>query len=371
MTAAYAIVGAGLMGRMMAYALTQSGSRVELFERGGPDAEHSAARVAASMLAPLAESAITEPPVVRMGLYGLDRWKQLITELNTQVSQQTYFQQDGTLVLWHRLDAPEAQRFAEHLERNVRMNPALATPWHLDSKALTELEPAVADRFTQGLFLPREGQLDNRQLLTALLEFLTKAQVPMHWHHACEPSELRGRGFDWIIDCRGLGAKTTWADPRNPLRGVRGEVIRVHAPEVQLKRPTRLIHPRYPIYIAPKENDLYVIGATEIESDDLSPVSVRSSMELLSAAYSVHSGFAEARIVEAATQCRPTLKTNLPEICIPEPGLMQINGLYRHGYLIAPAMMDVALQLLKGETSTLAKRFDLQIQQATLSQPLV
>ncbi|MEY2889708.1 MAG: hypothetical protein RIQ30_1306 [Pseudomonadota bacterium] len=347
----YAIVGAGLMGRMMAYALTKSGSRVELFERSGPEAEHSAARVAASMLAPLAESAITEAPVVRMGLYGLDRWKQLITELNAQVSQQTYFQQDGTLVLWHRLDAPEAQRFAEHLERNVRMNPALATPWHLDGKALTELEPAVAERFTQGLFLPREGQLDNRQLL--------------------EPNELRGHGFDWIIDCRGLGAKASWADTRNPLRGVRGEVIRVHAPEVKLKRPTRLIHPRYPIYIAPKENDLYVIGATEIESDDLSPVSVRSSMELLSAAYSVHSGFAEARIVEAATQCRPTLKNNLPEICIPEPGLMQINGLYRHGYLIAPAMMDAALQVLRGESQTLAKRFDLQIQQATLSQSLV
>lgn len=370
MSQSYAIVGAGLMGRMMAVALTKAGSRVELFDRSGPDAEQSAARVAASMLAPLAESAITEPSVVRMGLYGLDRWKQLIGELNREVKQQTYFQQDGTLVLWHRLDAPEAERFAEHLERNVRINPALATPWHLDSKALAELEPAVADRFTQGLFLPREGQLDNRQLLIALWEFLDKAHVPMHWHEACDPRELRGRGFDWIIDCRGLGAKASWSNSHNPLRGVRGEVIRVHAPEVKLKRPTRLIHPRYPIYIAPKENDLYVIGATEIESDDLSPVSVRSSMELLSAAYSVHSGFAEARIIEASTQCRPTLKNNLPEIRVAEPGLLQINGLYRHGYLIAPAIMDAALQLLRGEAQTLAKRFDLHLHQSTLSQSL-
>jgi glycine oxidase len=135
----------------------------------------------------------------------------------------------------------------------------------------------------------------------------------------------------------------------------------VHAPEVKLQRPTRLIHPRYPIYIAPKENDLYVIGATEIESEDLSPVSVRSSMELLSAAYSVHSGFAEARILESATQCRPTLKNNLPEICVPRAGLMQINGLYRHGYLIAPAMMDTAQQLLLGQVSPLAQRFDIQV----------
>jgi glycine oxidase len=370
MSRSYAIIGAGLMGRMMAHALANGGARVELYERGGPDAEHSAARVAASMLAPLAESVITEPAVVRMGLYGLDRWKQLIKELNQQVVQQTFFQQTGTLVLWHRLDAPEAQRFAQHLEHNVRINPALASPWHLDRKALAELEPAVAERFTQGLFLPREGQLDNRQLLAGLLESIAKLGVTLHWHTACEPDHLRGKGFDWVIDCRGLGAQLSWSNPKNPLRGVRGEVIRVHAPEVKLHHPTRLIHPRYPIYIAPKENDLYVIGATEIESEDFSPISVRSSMELLSAAYSVHSGFAEARILESATQCRPTLKNNLPEICIPEHGYMQINGLYRHGYLIAPAMMDAALQILNQENRTLAKRFDLQIQASSSRQEI-
>jgi len=248
MSRSYAILGAGLMGRMMAYALAQGGARVEMFERSGPDAEQSAARVAASMLAPLAESAITEASVVRMGLYGLDRWKSLIEQLNKKVEQQTFFQQDGTLVLWHRLDAAEAQRFAEHLERNVRMNPALSSPWHLDSKALAELEPSVAERFSQGLFLPREGQLDNRQLLTALLEALQQLDVKLHWHTACEPDDLADHGFDWVIDCRGLGAKSSWSNTHNPLRGVRGEVIRVHAPEVKLQRPTRLIHPRYPIY---------------------------------------------------------------------------------------------------------------------------
>jgi glycine oxidase len=361
MSRSYAILGAGLMGRMMAYALAKDGAVIALFERSGPDAEQSAARVAASMLAPLAESAITEPSVVRMGLYGLDRWKSLIEQLNREVEQQTFFAQNGTLVLWHRLDAAEAQRFAEHLERNVRMNPALSSPWHLDSKALAELEPSVAERFAQGLFLPREGQLDNRQLLTALLQALQQLPVTFHWDTACEPEELKGQAFDWVIDCRGLGAKTSWSNTHNPLRGVRGEVIRVHAPEVKLQRPTRLIHPRYPIYIAPKENDLYVIGATEIESEDLSPASVRSSMELLSAAYSVHSGFAEARILESATQCRPTLKNNLPEICVPRAGLMQINGLYRHGYLIAPALVDTAQELLQETDSALARCFDIAV----------
>ena len=361
----YAIVGAGLMGRLLAVALAKRGAQVELFEKGGPDALESPARIAAAMLAPLAESAITEDNVVRMGIHSLPRWKQIISELAKPV----YFQQDGTLILWHRQDASDAERFASHLESNCERNTALSKPQHLDSKSLAEIEPGVADRFTQGLYLPNEGQLDNRQLLEALLVELSLMKVHCHWHQAIEPEELRkNQQFDWVIDCRGLGAKDSWksaGDSAKDLRGVRGEVIRLHAPEVKLRRPTRLIHPRYPIYIAPKEDDVYVVGATEIESEDLSPMSLRSAMELLSAIYTVHSGFAEARILEMATQCRPTLKDNLPEIYVEQSsgkaGLMMINGLYRHGFMISPAILDCALELIGTGSSNIANDLGLSV----------
>ena len=362
----YAIVGAGLMGRLLAVALAKRGAQVELFEKGASDATSSAARVAAAMLAPLAESAITEDQVVRMGIHSLPRWKQLIDELAKPV----YFQQDGTLILWHRQDSSDAERFASHLDRNCDRNQAHSKPIHLDSQSLAKIEPEVAERFTQGLYLPNEGQLDNRQLLEALLVELTLMKVPCHWNQSTDPEQLRDQdnGFDWVIDCRGLGAKDAWkqlGDASKNLRGVRGEVIRLHAPEVKLRRPTRLIHPRYPIYIAPKENDVYVVGATEIESEDLSPMSVRSAMELLSAVYTVHSGFAEARILEMATQCRPTLKDNLPEISLDQKpnqaDLMMINGLYRHGFMISPAILDCALEVLGSGSSPTAMKLGLEI----------
>jgi glycine oxidase len=111
------------------------------------------------------------------------------------------------------------------------------------------------------------------------------------------------------------------------LRGIRGEVVRVLAPDVHLHRPIRLLHPRYPIYIAPKQDGVYVIGATEVESEDMSPMSVRSALELLSAAFSVHAGFGEARIMELNAHCRPTLPDHRPHIsvacgnaCKPESG---------------------------------------------------
>jgi glycine oxidase len=134
---------------------------------------------------------------------------------------------------------------------------------------------------------------------------------------------------------------------------------------VTLSRPTRLIHPRYPIYIAPKENGVFVIGATEIESEDRSPSSVRSTLELLSAAYSVHPGFAEGRVLEMNTQLRPTLPDNLPTIEVLETGLMRINGLYRHGFLITPLMVDCALEWIQTQQQSLARQVGLEMRMPT------
>ena len=351
-----AVLGAGLMGRLLALALARRGHRVQIFDAHGPDADGAAARVAAAMLAPLAESAITEPGVVRMGQHALKRWPQLLSQLSAPV----FFQQDGTLIVWHRQDAADAQRFFGLLEKNRRINPSLPAMQEMQGNALLQCEPALQNRFHQGVYLPGEGQLDNRQLLAALLQTLPELGVQMHWHQPRELSDFApgtpGQP-DFVFDCRGLGARTQWQD----LRGVRGEVVRVHAPEVTLKRPTRLVHPRYPIYIAPKEEHLFVIGATEIESDDMSPASVRSTLELLSAAYTVHPGFAEARIVEIAVQCRPTLPDNLPAVRMSGPRSMEVNGLYRHGFMISPALLDVVLELIDDGHSPLAQQFDVAV----------
>lgn len=345
------ILGAGLMGRLLALALTRAGHTVQVFEAGGPEAEGAAARVAAAMLAPLAESAITEASVVQMGQHGLRRWPELIAQLDAPV----FFQQNGTLILWHRQDAAEATRFGHQLTATRQQLPSLPAPQALDAAAIAALEPGIGSRFAQGLYLPLEGQLENRQLLAALLLQLQKHRVALHWYSPRQPEDCQA---DWVFDCRGLGARSQWSG----LRAVRGEVLRLHAPGVELRRPVRLVHPRYPLYIAPKPGNVFVVGATEIESDDMSPMSVRSSLELLSAAYSVHSGFGEARILESNTQCRPTLPNNLPAIRQLAPRVLQINGLYRHGFLIAPAMLDAVLEIVEKQHSALAKQWGLAIE---------
>jgi len=346
------ILGAGLMGRLLACELARAGHQLTVFDAAGPQALNSAARAAAAMLAPLAESAVADDRVVQMGLYGLKRWPELLATLPAPV----YFQQQGTLVVWHRQDQADATRFTRLLQATNTRLPALPALQSLDAQGLKPLEPGLAERFSQGLYLPGEGQLDNHQLLDALLTELQQRQVSLHWDSPRAPGDFTpgepGQP-DWVLDCRGLGAQAQWSQ----LRGVRGEVAMLHAPNVHLSRPTRLIHPRYPIYIAPKENGIFKIGATEIESDDVSPVSVRSGLELLSAAYSVDPGFGEARILELVAQCRPTLPDNRPALRRLGARCLQVNGLYRHGYLIAPAMMDMVLQLVLSDNASLAQQF--------------
>jgi glycine oxidase len=361
----FAIIGAGLMGRLLAVSLARAGHQVDIYDLGGPEGEHSAARVAGGMLAPLAESAVTEHGVVRMGRYALARWRELLGTLASPV----FFQQDGTLIVWHRQDAADAARLRQQLAATREQVPELPAMEPLDAARLAEVEPALATRFASGMLLPGEGQLDNRQLLAALALEMQQLGVKAHWNQAADPADFTpGTSGQpgWVLDCRGLGARSAW----RALRGVRGEVARVHAPEVTLARPTRLVHPRYPIYIAPKENHVFVIGATEIETDDLSPASVRSALELLSAAYAVHPGFAEARILEIATQCRPTLPDNLPAVRMRTPRVLEVNGLYRHGYMIAPALLDVVLELLTTGDSPLARSFDLTVDTAESTEEL-
>lgn len=213
----------------------------------------------------------------------------------------------------------------------------------MNAQQIALLEPELANRFNQGLFLPCEGQIDNQAFYKASFTMLNKRKVKCVFNQrvTIKNGEINNRPFDYIIDCRGLGAKSD-----KPLRGVRGEVARLYAPEVNLTRPVRLMHPRYPIYIAPKPNHEYVIGATEIESQDSGAATVRSTLELLSAAYTVHSGFAEARLLNIQAGLRPAFSDNRPEVS-QVGNVISINGLYRHGYMLAPALVAQAVSRIE------------------------
>ncbi|GIX30332.1 MAG: thiamine biosynthesis oxidoreductase ThiO [Porticoccaceae bacterium] len=336
------VAGGGIAGRLLAWRLLRGGRRVLLVDRD-PAGGASAAWVAAAMLAPASEAVTSGPEVLAPGLAALEQWRQWLAELAADAGRVVPAGFTGSLVVAHPADRAELSWFAERLAR-IAGGEELAQS--LDRAGLADLEPELG-RFDGGLWLPREGWLDNRALFAALAEAI--AVHGGQWLAAEVRAVFPGRvetdrgplSCALAVDCRGFGAKGDWP----ALRGVRGEVARVRAPEVALSRPVRLLHPRYQLYVAPRPDRHYVIGATELESESLAGVTVRSALELLSALYSLHPGFGEAEILELAAHCRPAFADHLPRVAA-EPGLLRANGLYRHGYLLGPALVESALAAL-------------------------
>lgn len=336
-----AIAGAGIMGRMLAWKLVEQGHQISLFDKDPIEQGSAAAYAAAGMLTPYCELESAEPDVYNMGMRALEIWPSLLKPLQSDLG----FQQVGSLVVAHNSDRVDQQRFDALLERKLPQDEKFLK---LNQVQLKEVEPELAENFRSATFLPKEGQVCSKCVMRSLADALLDKRIA--WHSSTEVTEL-GQGylvarkkryeFDQVIDCRGLGAK---ADINN-LRGVRGELIWLQAPEVKIKHLVRLMHPRYRIYVVPRKDDIYLIGATQIESDDMSEISVRSSLELLSAAYSLHSGFAEARVIKTVANCRPALPDNQPKVLVSE-GLIQINGLFRHGFLLAPTIAEEVVDWL-------------------------
>ena len=97
---------------------------------------------------------------------------------------------------------------------------------------------------------------------------------------------------------------------------MRGERLVIRTGEVNLSRPVRLLHPRFPLYVVPWSENRFMIGATQIESDETGPVTVRSALDLLSTAYALHPAFGEAEIVDFGAGARPAFPDNLPRIIV-------------------------------------------------------
>ena len=352
-TARIGIAGAGVLGRLLAWQLSHAGHRVEVFDpASGPEARRDglgpAGFTAAGMLSPLAELDAAGPEVATLGLRSVALWADIagrLAALDGQGDAARYFRQHGSLMLAHGPDLGAAQRVLSRLSSAPADMPA---PKRLTRPALLEMEPALLPGL-HAWYLDGEAQVMPQAVLPALCHLAR--DVRWHWNRSVAttaPGRLTlddgtAHGFDLVFDVRGLGAR-----PQVPsLRGVRGEVIWLHAPGVSLTRPLRLLHARHRVYLVPRPDDHLVLGASEIESEDRSPVSLRSAVELMAAAHSVLPALAEARIVHMETNLRPALPDNAPKLAV-EPGRVWINGLFRHGWLLAPALVEQAM----GQVST-------------------
>ncbi|MGL4289473.1 MAG: FAD-dependent oxidoreductase [Phreatobacter sp.] len=317
------IVGAGIAGLWQALLFARAGHAVTLFDRDDEAMTGATSHWAGGMLAPWCEREAADDVVARLGIRSLALWREALPELAF----------NGSLVVAHSRDRSDFERFARMTEGHVR----------LDAAGIAAREPALEGRFREALHFPGEGHVEPRLVMPALRRLIAEAGGQVVFGAERDPADLAGL----VIDCRGLAGR----DGAPSLRGVKGETVLVETGEIAFTQPIRLLHPRWPLYVVPRTGNRFLVGATSIESEG-EGVSLRSAMELMTAAYALHPAFAEARIIELGSALRPAFPDNHPRIAIAGRRI-SVNGLYRHGFLIAPALAELTLaqvhQGLQGE----------------------
>ena len=222
------------------------------------------------MLAPYCEREAAEPIVLELGLKAKKLWRDAYPGIVA----------NGTLVVAGVRDLPELKRYA-------RMTDGYKA---VGGEEIGQLEPDLANRFPSGLYFADEAHMAPLEAMRFLVSELRRMGAKL-WFGVPADEALPG---GLVIDARGLAAR----DMLPTLRGVRGERILVRSREVRLQRPVRLLHPRHPLYVVPWADGVYMVGATVIESEDPSPMTLRSALELLGLAYALSPAFGEAEITE-------------------------------------------------------------------------
>ena len=314
--------GAGVAGLVTAVVLAERGHDVTLCDQAGRIGG-GASWKAGGMLAPWCEAETASREILDHAEATIAWW---LSHFPGALRQ-------GSLVLASSRDGSELDRLARRTTGHT---------WR-DAEGIAALEPDLAGRFGRGLFFAREAHLDPRLALASLAERLVAFGGRL-----LLGGEVPQQDFDRTVDCRGFGARSL----QPGLRGVRGEMLLLRCPEISLVRPVRLLHPRTPLYIVPRAGHVFMLGATMIESEHQGGITARAAMELLGAAYTVHPAFAEAEIIETGAGLRPSFPDNMPRVHEGDDRVISVNGMYRHGFLLAPVLGREVADLLAAGAPT-------------------
>ncbi|MGZ8634667.1 MAG: glycine oxidase ThiO [Solirubrobacteraceae bacterium] len=336
-----AVVGGGIVGLAVAWRARLRGLSVVVLERGGLGAGTS--RVAAGMLAPVAETDAGERPLLELGLRSAERWPAFAAQLREVSGVDIGYRTCGALMLARDRDDAEAlEREGELRERfGLRVQRLLPS-------AARRLEPALAPTLRAALHLPDDHAVDPRRVCEALARAAQDAGAVLR--PGVGVDDLAVLPADQVVVAAGPWSAAFGEEAR--VRPVKGQSLRLRDPSGPglLERVVRWGQPS-PGYLVPRGDGRYVLGATSEERGFDTAVTAGGLHELLRDVNELVPGVLELEIEEHIAGLRPGTPDNAPIIgrSVADPRVVWATGHYRNGVLLAPVTADLVVAELTGE----------------------
>jgi glycine oxidase len=349
------VVGGGVIALCSAWELSRNGHEVTVVSpTPGRD---GASWVAAGMLAPVTEAQFGESALTVLLLEGAGRWPAFAGALEAASRQSIGYDTTGTLTV--ALDASDRASLDDLLAYQHSLGLDAA---RRNASECRDLVPALSPSLRGGIEVPGDHQVDNRALLSALLEANRAAGVTLERATvtavAAGPELVLADGRrllpDQVVLAAGVGLPGIAGldgAPTPEVRPVKGHILRLGpAPGITaplLARTVRGLVRGHSVYLVPRGDGSLVVGATVEERGADTTVQAGAVHELLCDARAIVPGIDELELCEAAAGLRPGTPDNMPRIGW--SGIDNVafaTGHYRNGILLAPLTASVVADLL-------------------------
>jgi len=333
------IVGGGVIGLTIARALALRGVRdVCLIERGRLGTEASWA--AAGMLLPQVEADAPDE-FFNLACQSRDLYQGFAAALHEETGIDVELDTTGTLYL--ALTEHDHEEIEKRYEWQTRAGFAVE---RLSGAEAREFEPCISEATLGALRFPKDIQVENRRLLSALANSITKLGVEIVTQTTVDALIIEGKRVRGVQTSRGaidsptvVIAAGTWSSfiktaPVPTISPVRGQMICLEA-KPQLTRHV-IYSPRG--YIVPRQDGRLLAGSTSEHAGFAKCVTAGGIATILRNALDISPAIKDLPVVDTWAGLRPRAAGGLPVIgpCDEIDGLFYATGHYRNGILLAP-----------------------------------
>ena len=353
------------MGLGIAWRLAQAGCAVTVYDRG--EAGRGASWAAAGMLAAAVETEPGEEKLLALTLESQRMWPAFARELEAAAKISLGYRDEGTIVVALTRDDAEQLRFTYEFQKSL----GLELEW-LSGAEARRREPHLRPGIPGAVFSPRDHQVDNRRLASALARAAQNAGAVLREHHPVREVEVKGGRACAVVTDNGRDAADVvvlaagaWSreiggiPPAHlpPVRPIKGQMLALRMdPGAPLLRHVIWL-PRG--YLVPRQDGRLIVGATVEERGFDNTLTAGGLLALIEGAWRAVPAIEELPIAETWVGFRPGSRDDAPMLGPSGiDGLVVATGHHRNGILLTPLTVEaMSAYLLTGRLSDAVKPF--------------